>query len=63
MSLFDCFRKIVTEITTDHLFEILWENDDKGHVRKVQIKYTVIILFQYTIAGKCTFCSSILQKL
>ena len=39
----------LTEMTTDHWFKIYDKNDDYWHIRKIQIKYTIIIIVQYTI--------------
>ena len=36
-------------MTTDHWFEICDKNDDKRHIRKIKIKYTIIIIVQYKI--------------
>ena len=42
--------KIVTEMTTYHWSGIFENNDDKWHVRNIQIKFTIIIIVQYTIS-------------
>ena len=47
--------KIVIEMTTDHWFEMFEKNDDKWHIRNIQIKYTIIIIVQYTIAEYLPF--------
>ena len=43
-------RKIVFKITIYHWFEVCGENNDKLHIRNMQIKYKIIIIVQYTIA-------------
>ena len=48
-------RKIVTETTRDHWFEIGDNNDDKWHIRKKQIKYKIVIIVEYTIAENVPF--------
>ena len=45
-------QKIVTEMTTDHWFKICEKNNDEWHKRNMQIKYAIIIIFQYTISEK-----------
>ena len=55
MSFFDCFKKIVTEMTTDHWFKICETNNYKGNIRNIQINYTMIIIVQYTIAENVPF--------
>ena len=42
-------QTFVTEIITDNWIQICDENDDKWHVRKINIKYTIIIIVQYSI--------------
>ena len=48
-------RKIVTETTTYPQFEICGTNDDKGYIRNIHIKCTIIIIFQYTISENVPF--------
>ena len=63
MSLFDCLRKLWQKWQQTTYSKFCEKHDDKGHVRKLQIKYTIIIVVQYTIAGKCTFCFFNLTKI
>ena len=48
-------QKIVTEMTTDHWFKFFGGNNDKQHIRNVQIKYMIIIIVQYKIAENVPF--------
>ena len=54
--------KIVTEMTRDDLFEICDRNDYKRHRRNIQIKYKIIIIFQYKIKWTCIFLCSVSHK-
>ena len=47
--------KIVTEIKKYHWFKFCDENDDKWHIRNMQIKYYIIIIVKYTIAEDVVF--------
>ena len=55
IELFDCFKKIVTEMTTYHWFKICAKNNDKRHIRHIQIKFAIIITVKYTIAEDVRF--------
>ena len=37
-------------MTKYNCFNFFEKNDDKGHIRNIYIKFTIIIIFQYTIA-------------
>ena len=43
--------KIITDMTTDHWFEISEKNDDKWYIINIQIKYTIIIIVHSTNFG------------
>ena len=45
----------MTEMTTYYWFEICEQKHFKGHVRKILIKCTIIIILQYTIAQNVPF--------
>ena len=47
--------KIVREMTRDDWFENCETNDEKWHMRYIQIKYKIIIIVQYTIAEYVAF--------
>ena len=47
--------KAVTEMTTDHWFEICENNDDKSHKINAQIKYMIIIIVQYKMDKNVPF--------
>ena len=47
--------KIVTEMTRDDWFENFKKNEDKWNIRKIQIKYKIIIIVKYTIAEDVAF--------
>ena len=49
VSFFGCFENCVRN-DERWLIQKLWENDDKRHIRNIQIKYKIIIIEQYTIA-------------
>ena len=55
MYFFDCFKHIVTEMTIYHWFGIFKKNNYKGHIGNIQIKYTIIIIIQYTTAENVPF--------
>ena len=42
-------------MSTDHWFDIFEINDDTGHIRNIHIKYTIIIIVQYTIEENVPF--------
>ena len=43
------------ETKTDHWFEIWEKNNDKGQIRNIQIKCTIIIIVQYKITENISF--------
>ena len=47
--------KVVREMTRDDWFGNCEKNDDKWHIRNIQMKYKIIVIVQYKIAEDVYF--------